>query len=73
MFFAIHHAQVFAKMRKPAAVICRLGTRRELFDWIHKIYMMRDRPRWSCASGERDLRAFLKARFYLNAKACFFL
>jgi hypothetical protein len=49
------------------------GTRRELFDRIHKIYMMRDRPRWPCASGERDLRASRKARLYLNAKACMFL
>jgi hypothetical protein len=48
-------------------------TRRELFDWIHKIYIMRDRPRWPCASGEKDLRASRKARLYLNAKACLFL
>jgi hypothetical protein len=35
--------------------------------------MMRDRPRWPCASGEKDLRAFQKARLYPDAKACMFL
>jgi hypothetical protein len=51
----------------------QFGTRRELFDWIHKIYMMRDRPRWPYASGEKDLRTFLQAMLYPDTKACMFL